>query len=286
MPLAMTAGIIFHKQLGGFSFIIPYLIFAMLLLTYVNLSWRDIKFTRLHLYLILIQIFASIGLYFALNPINPILAQGIMILVVAPTATSAPVIVGMLRGNIASVTAYGLISNFTAVLLAPILFAYVGHNDMPFSNSVILITSRIGFLLVVPFVLAILINKFTPNAAKVLKSNSGISFYLWSIALTVVTARTVQFVIDQGKEHIVIEIIIAAAAFVVCGLQFWAGRRLGREFDDTVAGGQGLGQKNTVLAIRMAQMYLHPLSSLAPGAYVLWQNSINSYQVWRKRKGL
>ncbi len=282
----MTLGILFHNQVGIFSFIIPYLIFVMLLLTYINISWRDIKFTRLHLYLILIQIFASVGVYFALNPINPILAQGIMILVVAPTATSAAVIVGMLRGNIASLAAYSLISNFTAVFLAPILFAYVGFNDMPFVASVVSITYKIGFMLVVPFIIAVLINQFAVKTAKFLKSNTGISFYLWSIALTVVTGRTVQFVVDQGKEHIGIEIIIAAAAFVVCGLQFWVGRRLGRKFDDTVAGGQGLGQKNTVLAIWMAQMYLHPLSSIAPGSYVLWQNIVNSYQVWRERKGL
>jgi BASS family bile acid:Na+ symporter len=53
-----------------------------------------------------------------------------------------------------------------------------------------------------------------------------------------------------------------------------------------VAGGQGLGQKNTVLAIWMAQTFLNPISSIAPGAYVLWQNMFNSWQVWRARKTL
>ena len=67
-------------------------------------------------------------------------------------------------------------------------------------------------------------------------------------------------------------------------VQFWFGRRIGRKYDDIVAGGQGLGQKNTILAIWMAQAYLNPISSIAPGAYVLWQNMINSWQVWRSRK--
>jgi len=61
---------------------------------------------------------------------------------------------------------------------------------------------------------------------------------------------------------------------------------IGKRYDDTVAGGQGLGQKNTILAIWMAQMYLNPIASIGPGAYVLWQNIINSYQVWLKRKTL
>jgi bile acid:Na+ symporter, BASS family len=33
-------------------------------------------------------------------------------------------------------------------------------------------------------------------------------------------------------------------------------------------------------------MYLNPIASIGPGAYVLWQNIINSYQVWLKRKSL
>jgi len=35
---------------------------------------------------------------------------------------------------------------------------------------------------------------------------------------------------------------------VICVSQFLTGRRVGRMYDDTVAGGQGQGQKNTVLA--------------------------------------
>jgi predicted Na+-dependent transporter len=88
----------------------------------------------------------------------------------------------------------------------------------------------------------------------------------------------------QGKSQIIIELAIAIGALVICVFQFWLGRRIGRKLDDTVAGGQGLGQKNTVLAIWMAQMYLNPLSSIGPGAYVLWQNSVNSWQIWRQRR--
>jgi bile acid:Na+ symporter, BASS family len=45
-----------------------------------------------------------------------------------------------------------------------------------------------------------------------------------------------------------------------------------------------LGQKNTVLAIWMAVTYLNPLSSVGPCSYVVWQNIINSWQLWKKRK--
>ncbi len=286
MPIAMTLGIVLHSYVGVLSFIIPYLIFIMLLLTYVKLSWKDIKFTRMHLWLILIQIAGSIGIYFALNTWDHTLAQGAMICVLAPTATSAPVIVSMLKGNVASLTAYSLISNLTIAILAPLFFSYIGYNELAFFDSVLSISQKIGFLLIAPFIIALVLSKFAPKTSQFLQTKSGLSFYLWSVALTIVTGRTVQFIIDQGKSQIYIEILIAFFALIICVMQFYYGRKIGRKYDDTVAGGQGLGQKNTVLAIWMAQMYLNPISSIGPGSYVLWQNLINSYQVWRKRKSL
>lgn len=284
MPVAIITGVLLHNYVSLLAFIIPYLIFTMLLFTYTKLSLTNIRFSKMHAWLIAVQIVGSVIAYFALNPINAILAQGVMICILAPTATAAPVITGMLKGNVESITAYSLISNFTVALFAPLFFSYIGYNDLPFLTSFVHITERVAFLLVMPFVAALLINKFLPKTGRYLQSKSGISFYLWSIALTVVTGRTVEFILAQGKSHIGVEIAIAAGALVVSAFQFWLGRKIGHKLNDTVAGGQGLGQKNTVLAIWMAQMYLNPLASIGPGTYVLWQNSINSWQIWRQRR--
>ena len=286
MPIAMTLGILLHSYVSVLSFLIPWLIFVMLLFTYTKLSLKNIRFTKMHFWLILFQLLVSVGVYFALKPLSEILAQGVMICVLAPTATAAPVIAGMLKGNVASLTAYSLISNLTVAIFAPLFFSYIGYNELPFLVSVVEISKRVAVLLIAPFLVALLVNKYIPRVGNVMKAKSGISFYLWSIALTVVTGRTVEFIIAQGKSQLYLELAIAFGALVICVLQFWMGRRIGRKLDDTVAGGQGLGQKNTVLAIWMAQMYLNPLSSIGPGAYVLWQNSVNSWQVWRQRKQL
>ena len=76
--------------------------------------------------------------------------------------------------------------------------------------------------------------------------------------------------------------LIAFAALVICLVQFRFGRWLGRRYGDAVAGGQSLGQKNTVLAVWMAQSFLDPISSVAPTAYIVWQNFVNSYQIYKK----
>ena len=139
-------------------------------------------------------------------------------------------------------------------------------------------------LLVLPFACALALEKLLPALHRQLKRLQVLSFYLWGLGLTIVMGKTVYFVMQQDSSNYAEEWLIALFALLVCVLQFWGGRYIGRRYGDTVAGGQGLGQKNTILAIWMAQVYLSPLASIAPAAYVVWQNSINSYQLWRKRK--
>ena len=287
MPIAMMLGAIFYRFFGSLAFLTPYLIFTMLFLTYCNLNFQNIKLTRMHLWLIMIQILGSVAVFFILRPFNLLLAQGAMICILAPTGTAAPVVTGMLKGNVESLTAYSLLSNMSVAVAAPVIFSLVGsYQNMPFIDSFLSISRNVFVLLLTPFILAIFLKNITPKTTKKIGSFSSLSFYIWSFALIVVTARTVGFITMQNSKNYQIEILIAVIAFVVCAGQFLAGRKIGRIYDNTIAGGQGLGQKNTILAIWMSQMYLDPISSIAPGAYVLWQNMVNSFQVWLKRKTL
>ena len=110
-----------------------------------------------------------------------------------------------------------------------------------------------------------------------------LAFYLWAVSLAIVTAQTLSSLINDPADGIT-EIMIALAALVVCCLQFFFGKTLGSLYNDRISGGQALGQKNTILAIWMAHTYLNPLSSVAPGSYVLWQNIINSSPLLKTRK--
>lgn len=285
MPIAMSIGIIFYDGLSRLGFITPYLVAVMLFISYCNLSLKDIRITRLHMYLICIQLLGSFTVYGIVGLLDPVVAQGAMICILAPTATSAIVITGMLGGNMSSLASYSLLSNICVVLFAPLAFSLIGNDaNVDFLHSFLVIFGRVFLILLLPFAVSIILRKIFPIAHEVVRKRQSVSFYLWSLALTVVTARTVKFILSREEGNYATEIIIAAIAFIICCLQFFTGRRLGSRFGDTVAGGQGLGQKNTVLAIWMAQTYLNPISSIGPGAYVLWQNIINSYQVWRKRK--
>lgn len=285
MPVSMIVGTVFYPYLAQLAFITPYLIFSMLLITYTNISLRAVRFTMLHFWLLAIQLIGSIVAYVLIRSIDPIIAQSVMICILAPTATSAVVITGMLGGNTASLTAFSLLSNLTVAVVAPLLFTIIGdHAGFSFWEELQEITLRVFILLLLPFFLAILLGKFLPKVQYKIRTSQSWSFYLWNLALMIVTARSVDFLLVEGSAHFNTAFSIFGLTLVICVIQFYIGRRLGRHYSDTIAGGQGLGQKNTILSIWMAQTYLNPISSIGPGAYILWQNIINSSQVWYKQR--
>ena len=80
-------------------------------------------------------------------------------------------------------------------------------------------------------------------------------------------------------------LLLILVGLVACLVQFALGKWLSRRFlKESITLGQSLGQKNSSLAIWMAQVYLNPLSSVAMAAYSIWQNLLNSLQLMRESK--
>ncbi len=287
LPIAMVVGVVFYKQLAVFAPLIPYFLFVMLFITYSRVLLRDIRLTKFHYILLSIQYVGSILVYLLFFKFNTTLAQAAMICVLAPTAASAPVITGILGGNISTIAAFSFISNLSIGLLSPLFLAAIGDSSVEsiaFIPSVLLIFKKVIPVLVVPFVLALVLEKVNPRLHSIVRSSQILSFYLWAIALTIVIGRVTMFISIQDRSSYLLEIIIASTTLLICLMQFWFGRRIGSRFNRTVSGGQALGQKNTILAIWLTQTYLNPVASIGPGAYVIWQNLVNSYQLWRKQR--
>ena len=210
--------------------------------------------------------------------------EGAMVCLICPTATAAAVITGKLGGSASSLTTYTLLSNVLAAIVVPLMFPLVEpHADITFIVAFLKILSKVFPLLLCPFFLALLFRYWLPKVHQLLLGLRDMAFYLWSIALAIVTAQTVRSLVNSDAA-VSIEVLIALAGLFTCALQFYLGKRIGSRYSDRISAGQALGQKNTVLAIWMAYTYLDPLSSVGPGSYVLWQNIFNSYQLWKKRK--
>ena len=262
MPTAMVVGALLCRPISALEelsgqMITPTLIFLMLFVTFCRVKPSQMKPSMLHVWLLLVQTVACIGVFLLLRPLDLILAQGAMVCVLAPVAMAAVVIGGMLGANVATMATYSLLC----------------------------ILARIAPLLVMPFAAAQFCRLVIPKAAKWVGDHSQISFYMWLASLLVIIGRTTAFIIDLRDASLATELWLAFAALAICLGQFKVGRMLGRRYGDAPAGGQSLGQKNTVLAVWMAQSFLDPISSIAPTAYIVWQNFVNSYQIWRKDRG-
>lgn len=286
LPIAMLGGILFHDFIDKIQFLSPYLIFVMLLITYCRVRPKEFKVTSLSWGLLSVQIGAAIASYLLLAPVNIDLAQGTMICFLCPTATAAPVITGMLGGSVPRLATFSIISNVSVAILAPMLFSIIGSHgtEMSFIDGFLIIASKVGPLIIAPLALAFLLLATAPKVHHAIATRQSLSFYIWAVTLFIVVGRAVSFVLAEPADRIPEMIGLGVLSLAACLIQFAAGRIIGRACGDKIAGAQGLGQKNTVLAIWMALTYLNPISSVAPAAYIAWQNTINSLQLVSKTR--
>lgn len=307
LPVAMIVGALGYQWIGKLTFLSPWLIFAMLFITYCKLDFREIKPTRRHWLLLGVQMSLAALVYFLLLPINHTLAEGVFICVFIPTATAAPVITRMLGGSISFVATYSLLVNTVVACIGAVVLAAVGdYAVMGFWESTLMILKKVFPLLILPLLAAMLLKLISPKLHDKIARAQQLSFYLWAIALLLIVGSCVGFVIlhwDENQLPLLAMIVVGALA--ICLLQFIIGRRLGARFTRTdsalltrtdsargvtnqesdhnmsVSVAQSLMQKNTVLAVWLAMAYMTPLASVGPAAYIAWQNIINSWQLMR-----
>ena len=272
LPISMLAGAIGYFVFANVTFLeptkpfmytliaylTPFLIFAQLLLTFCKISVRELMPSPWHGWLLLIQavsslVLAALLLWLPMREEYRDVFEGAMVCLICPTATAAAVITGKLGGSASSLTTYTLLSNLLAAIVVPLVFP------------------------------ALFLRRFIPPIHRFLAGLRDMAFYLWAVALAIVTGQTVKSLVNSEAE-IYVEILIALGGLITCIAQFYWGKRIGKKYNDRISAGQALGQKNTVLAIWMSYTYLNPLSSVGPGSYVLWQNIINSWQLWKKRR--
>ncbi len=298
LPVAMLAGVIFYVAFHNLSFLLPLhepvwaidayltpaLIFAQLLLTFCRVNPRQFRVRKWHFWLLIFQIVCASLAYIALAPLSAVLAQGAMVCLICPTATAAAVITHKLGGSAETLITFTLMDNIMTAIYVPLVFplVYAQSGGLEFVDAFLIILGKVFPLLIFPFIMAQALRLWLPKAHDWLRDHSGLAFYIWALALAMVMGKTAKSIVDDSDEMLVV-LSLALVAVAACAVQFLFGKVTGGRYGDRISGGQALGQKNTVLAIWMAQTYLNPLSCVAPGAYVLWQNVVNSYQLWKKR---
>ena len=316
LPLAITSGIILYFAFHYLRFLDPlrpfghwwvdngvqFLIFVMLLIAFCKVDPHQMKPRRWHWYLIAIQILGSALLAAYLlwsHSEYSELIDGMIACLICPTAAAASVITGKLGGNESTLTTYTLLSNTAAAIGIPLVFPLLqtGGNGLTVSGFVsdfYLVSIRIFPMLVLPLICAFALRYFARPVHHVIATKSkDLGFYLWAITLVSVSAKSMSNIVNSG-ESVGYLFLLALVGLLACVLQFAGGKLIGNFEGQRISAGQGLGQKNMAFGIWACYTYLSPAAAIAPGCYVLWQNIINSWQLWYKdrfdkkrvRKGL
>ncbi|MDE6768962.1 MAG: transporter, partial [Muribaculaceae bacterium] len=268
LPIAMIGGAVFYPWMGYVTFLSPYLIFVMLFITYCKLKISDFKPDKFEITLLAVQLLLAAAAYGIIFFWNRTLAEGVFICFFIPTATAAPVITSMLGGSISKVATYSLLCNAVVAIAGPLIFAAIGdHPEITFLQSFKLILMQVFPLILAPLALALILRYLFPRIHSKIVGMQQLSFYLWAISLCIGVGSCVSFAIQRWEPSLTFTmILLAIGALIACLIQFKIGRIIGGHFGDKVSGGQGLGQKNTVLSVWLAFAYLNTISSLAPAA--------------------
>lgn len=326
--IAMTIGAVGYKWFHQLNALMPPLIFMMLFFTFCKINPLDLRLRTWHWIVLGVQMLLTAGVYYGLQygllsyaptwGLTPtdvqVISQGIIVCIIMPTATAAPIIAGKLGGSIQNLTTFSLLSNIVTALIVPAFFPIVNPAaDIDFVTAMWQILRKVGPLLLGPFIAAWLLRigcecyyrkKGNPHTFTLSTTWASMPFYLWIILLIVLIGKITHTLIMEEYSGWTI-VALCIGALLTCIIQFALGRWIGFHFPanshgkdycdvlinpkaadytiqqkSRITAGQAFGQKNTALGVWMAQMYLNPLASIGPAAYIIWQNLLNSWQLW------
>ena len=267
--------------------LVPWLIFTMLFIAFCKVEVSKMRPRRWHFILVAIQFAIPLALVLlirycpeATSSINLEL-EGILACFVTPTAAAASVITGKLGGDENSLTTYTILSNLGAAICIPLLFPLISvQAHEGFWVEFTLIMGKVFPMIVLPLILAQLIRFLVkPLHRFIVTYLKGVSFYLWAFTLTTVSATACSNMMNSHQSAITL-INLALVGLVATAVQFGLGKFIGHLEGQRISAGQGLGQKNMVFGIWVTYSYLSPAASIAPGCYMLWQNVVNSWQIY------
>ena len=310
--VSMLIGALGYKWFLPLKPILPWLIFFMLFFTFCKVNPLDLRLHKWHWVVLTTQLVFSFAAYTGILYLtnDAVLAQGLLMCFIMPTATAAPIIAGKMGGSIQNLTTFTLLSNFATAIIVPATFPLVNPAaDMNFWSAFLLILSRIAPLLLGPFfgawILRLIYKAKTKREFVLSKRLAVVPFYLWVASIIVLSSVVTETVVSSYASLLTTMLWLLLGSFIACLLQFGLGKLIGyylpapskgTDYQDvlinpaaapkTMAGvssitaGQAFGQKNTSLGVWMAQTYLDPMASLGAAAYIIWQNLFNSVQLF------
>jgi len=269
--------------------VFPVTVFLTLFSTFCRIDFHQMKPHRWHAGVLgaqLLLVGLNCWIIFAVeaDPWQKTLWESVLTCIIGPAASASPVVTSKLGGNINTMTAFVVISSLASAAMIPAVFPLLeqtAHSD--FWSAFAIILEKVSFVLLLPLLLGWLMQHYAKAVCRRIVAIPDLSFYLWSLSLAITSGVTVRNIVhSQAPAQLLL--MIALLSLALCFIQFLTGRYIGRHLGEEICSGQALFQKNTALSIWVAYMYLNPVASVGAGCYVLWQNIINSLEIWHAQR--
>lgn len=270
---------------GAFGMALPAALFMVLFVTFCRIDFRKMRLHWWHFWALVTQLVMACGIvatihFMHLTGNELVLMECMLTCIIGPCAAASAVVTGKLGGDVESMTTFTFLSNFATAVLIPTLFPLVNPSaGISFLSAFMLILYKVLIVLVLPMGCAWVVKHYLHRLHQWMTTKPDLSFYLWACVLAMVTGTTMRNIVHASTTWQMLS-VIAALSLVLCFVQFALGRSIGNTFGHRIDCGQALGQKNTAFAIWISAAYLQPLASVAPGCYILWQNIVNSFELW------
>ncbi len=275
----------------------PIMVAIMLFLQFNKVSPKDLVFRKWHFLVLALQMgaFVALSVLAIVLPAGEarILVECAMLCFVCPTAAAAGVITDKLGGSLSDTITYVVIINIMAALVIPLIIPLVHPVEgVTFITRFFSICERVFPLLVFPLLLAWLIRYTWKKLHERLVGIAGWAFYIWGFTLCLSIYLATKALLGSGIS-IWGAILIGVVSMICTLIQFVAGRKIGRHLckdndpaarrADAITAGQAFGQKNNGFLIWLGYSWMTPVSSVAGGLYSIWQNLVNSWELYEQR---
>jgi BASS family bile acid:Na+ symporter len=268
---------------------LPVFIFTMLYLSYCKVNLKDMKPHVWHLVLYTLMFLLALGFSLATractDPTAKILLEGALICFICPPAAAAGVVAGHIGGNESTVVTGVLIGNLLASAAIPGLFPlFTNSLGGGFIDEFLLLASRVFPVIVLPLILAFATKLFIKPLHRLITTRlRDASFYIWGVTLSVVAGRSFDVIVNSPEPSSVIW-ALAGIGLAATAFNFTAGKVVGQLCGQRISAGQAFGQRNGVFGLWISLSFLDPAAAIAQGCYILWQNCMNSWQIWHRER--
>ena len=200
----------------------PILLFLMLFISFSRIEPRQLKFRKWHLHNLLLQVLSFLALcltvVWAMHSNSP----------AAAWILRHRVVTGKLGGDMAQVVMYTIIINLAVSIVVPLtvplLYPQAG---ISFIAAFSRILAKVFPLLIMPCLTAWAVRWLLPRVHEWIASKMNLSFYLWSVSLTIAVMMSTRAIIKSGVGIWTLA-GIAIVSMACCVFQFWTGRLNGK----------------------------------------------------------